>query len=161
MKKHIVLLLMAVLLFGCNCISQIPPQYAYMDSTCVGEMPNVLDKITSTDNCSFVTVVQVPSAGSPISEGTLEGLVRATDASGNITTVTFPVTVVDTISPKIYYNDTLIVSFDQASAMYKTFVAWIQQDIDRLNGFEEFRKLQVDGDSVQVWYNSIAIYSKL
>lgn len=156
--KKLLFVLGVILIVGCNCLSQIPPQYAYSNESCTAVMPNVLLKIRAQDNCDAdIDLIQVPSAGAPVN-GNIQGLVKATDKSGNSTTVTFDVILIDTISPKIFYNDSLIISFEQANSMYKTFVAWIKQDIDRLNGFPEFRELQVGADSARVWYNSIAIY---
>lgn len=158
MKKIIGLFFIATLI-GCNCLSQIPDQYAYMDKNCVGHMPNILKNITTIDNCDEVfLVIQVPSPGQIINDAMIQGIIRATDKAGNQSEMLFNVYLIDTIAPRIMYNDTLAFTFDQANGLYKTFVAWIQYDIDRLNGFPEFKELQVDGDSVKVWYNSIAIY---
>ena len=159
MKKLLLIPILALLFFGCcndDCIGQIPPIPAYVDGACEAVMPNILPLIVVSDNCELSSVVQVPLAGTTINPP-LTGEVIATDASGNITRVSFQVTKVDTIAPIITWVGPVadLPDFDTASEHYTKFIAFIKYDVDRIFYIPEFKPYPID--TTVVWYNSIAI----
>lgn len=164
MKKITFTLLIAIIVASCcdeECIAQIPPQPAYVDSLCTAAMPNVIPNLIITDNCELSSVVQIPLAGTIISPP-LVGEVIATDASGNVTRVSFQVVKMDTISPVITWDEhapiALKEGFDEASDHYTKFIAWIKYDTNRLFYLPEYRVYLPDSSATKVWYNSIALH---
>ena len=78
---------------------------------------------TATDNCAGATVVASPASGSTFAVGTTTVSVTATDASGNVSTGSFPVTVNDVTAPAVatrnvtvaLVNGTSTVTADQVN----------------------------------------------
>ncbi len=61
------------------------------------------DMPTVMDNCDAnPTVVSIPPSGNTFSLGTFPVEITATDASGNVSTCTFNVTVLDTLAPSVF-----------------------------------------------------------
>jgi hypothetical protein len=75
-------------------------QTATANASCQFVMANYVSLVTSSDNCSAVTVTQSPAAGTTVS-GSQTVTMTATDASGNASTCTFQVTVSDNTPPTI------------------------------------------------------------
>ena len=98
----------------------IAPTFAIVPSNMVlaadtGECSksNVTWTVTATDNCLPPGVVSVPPSGSAFNKGTTTVTNIATDASGNVSTATFTVTVNDTQAPIITRcatNETIIAN---------------------------------------------------
>ena len=158
MKKLLLLPVLAVLIFSCcndDCVAQIPPIPAYVDSACVAIMPNVIPKLIISDNCELSSIIQMPLAGTVIAPP-LVGTVSASDASGNITTVSFQVVKMDTIAPVITWDENAPIGlkegFDEAAEHYTKWLAWANYEQDRIFHIPEFRP---DGD--KVWYNTIVL----
>lgn len=119
--KHL-LILLAFALSGCTCVmsQSVPPQIIYVDANCQGVIPDYTGMFTYTDNCRIDTVFQYPEAGYILTseENSVNMQIIAVDEFLNASTVIFPVTVVDTISPQILYNSS-IVSFKLKSKTQK------------------------------------------
>lgn len=63
--KKLLFLLSIVLLSSCTCLlSQIPPQYIYINENCEAVLPDYLTKVTATDNCNLASLIQIPEGGS-------------------------------------------------------------------------------------------------
>src|SRR5207302_3173568 len=65
------------------------PTSASADAGCQAAVPNVLDGVTVSDNCSStngITLVQSPAAGTLVGLGTRSITVTSTDAAGNSAT---------------------------------------------------------------------------
>ena len=92
--------------FTVTVIDNIPPTI-----TCPADITRTADPNACTalvnytaavsDNCPGVTVVYVPPSGTVFSVGTTSVTATATDASGNVASCTFNVTVVDNQTPNI------------------------------------------------------------
>jgi gliding motility-associated-like protein len=54
---------------------------------------------TATDNCNLISFVSVPANGTVLPTGTTTVVYTATDASGNVSTSSFTVTVIDSEAP--------------------------------------------------------------
>jgi hypothetical protein len=70
-------------------------------STCAVLVPDLRSHVVATDNCSGVTVSQVPAPGSTVGIGTLPIVLRVRDASGNAVTCAAVLTVEDGTPPTI------------------------------------------------------------
>lgn len=75
-------------------------QTAAANASCQFVMTNYIPLVTTSDNCSAVTVTQSPASGTTVS-GTQTVTMTATDASGNTSTCTFQVVVTDNTNPVI------------------------------------------------------------
>src|SRR5436853_5364813 len=62
---------------------------------------NVTFSVTATDNCSVTNTVSVPASGTAFPVGVTTVTNVATDASGNTSSCTFTVTVLDQQAPVI------------------------------------------------------------
>jgi hypothetical protein len=74
------------------------------DANCQAVVPNVLPGVLATDNCTpaaELLLTQNPAAGTVVSSGTYSILLSVSDASGNSSTATVPLSVVDTTAPVI------------------------------------------------------------
>lgn len=121
--KKVIILLMASLLSSCACMmSQVPPQYLYVDENCGAALPNYLPKLRITDNCGIDTVEQSPSPGSwlTLDNPTITVLIRAWDKSRNHTDMMFTVTLIDKEPPTIEVADSTLISsvYDQINSIY-------------------------------------------
>jgi hypothetical protein len=78
-------------------------QTVNVNATCQYTLPDYTSSVTTSDNCSAVTVTQSPIAGSVhAGHGTVVPVnITATDTNGNATTCTFNVTLNDNINPVI------------------------------------------------------------
>ncbi len=157
--KKLITALFIVCLIGCNvedCISQIPPQPAYVDELCEAKMPDIISKVNVNDNCEIVSVTQNPSVGSTITPP-ITGTITATDGDGNITQETFEVYKLDTIHPKIEwvgeiaYND-----FPEYSDYFGKFVAGMIMDgkaqLANVGGFQGEVIPEKDGEPAWISY---------
>ena len=107
--KKILFLSSIVLLSSCTCIlSQIPSQYVYIGENCQAVLPNYLTKVTATDNCNLASLIQIPEGGSILTNIVNEIEIRATDNTGNHTSINFNVILIDTIPPIITVDDTTL-----------------------------------------------------
>jgi hypothetical protein len=91
-------------------LSQIPPQKIYATVSCNAALPDYKLKITASDNCEIATFVQTPAPGYLLTSANKVAtvVVKATDASGNFQQVSFTVTLLDTIKPKLTIDPTLL-----------------------------------------------------
>ena len=146
--RNIILALFVLVLMGCNCIAQIPTQYAYVDENCEAVLGDYLPMVIVSDNCGIASVVQVPEAGFTIS-GTIPVEIQATDIEGNITTVQFDVVVIDTIPPSIILNPDFAYSDEEVSDMYWTFYTWAQlKQTEFREKFPQFGFYEINGDTI-------------
>lgn len=110
MKKSLFVLIV-LLCTSCGCmLSQIPPQKVYATTSCVATLPDYRLKIVSSDNCEISTMVQTPAPGYLLTATNKVAtvVVKATDASGNFAQVSFTVTLLDTIKPKLTIDPSLL-----------------------------------------------------
>ncbi|MFM7298984.1 MAG: SUMF1/EgtB/PvdO family nonheme iron enzyme, partial [Planctomycetota bacterium] len=68
---------------------------------CQGVVPDFRPSVVASDNCTAVTLVQVPPPGTTVPVGTTSIVLRARDASQNAVTCSCVLTVVDSIPPLI------------------------------------------------------------
>ena len=120
--KKLLFLLSIVLLSSCSCLmSQIPPQYLYVDQSCGAAMPDYLTKIRVTDNCEIDTVWQSPTFGTWLTAPANNAMIRAIDKFGNHTDVLFTVFLLDTIPPVITADTTMLVNaYGHIDNLYNT-----------------------------------------
>lgn len=141
--KKILFLLSIVLLSSCTCVlSQIPPQYIYIGESCQATLPDYLPMVTATDNCSLASLTQIPEGGTVLTEQISGVEIRATDNTGNHTSINFNVILIDTIPPVITVDDTTLTGdntllnsgFDIIEALYNQADKIIA---DKLTFFDE------------------------
>jgi len=80
------------------------PASASADGRCQAAVPNILNRVTSSDACGVtnaITVIQSPAAGTVVGLGSHTITVTATDAAGNSATCTTIFTVTDTAAPGV------------------------------------------------------------
>ena len=133
MKKLLVLFVLGFLLYGCGCMAQIPPQYIYVDSACVGVIPDYSNLIVVTDNCEVAYITQTPAPGTTIAI-TTQIQMEAVDMIGNTSSVYFNALLLDTIAPLIQLNPAWTGYTDQeVGDMYKVYYGWVQGKGDEYN----------------------------
>jgi probable HAF family extracellular repeat protein len=74
------------------------------DANCQGVVPNLLPGVQASDNCTPATQLllsQNPATGTVVPSGTTTILLTVSDAAGNTSTATVPLSVVDTTAPVI------------------------------------------------------------
>lgn len=74
------------------------------DANCQGAVPNVLPSVLASDNCtaaSQLVMSQNPAAGTVLPKGNYSVAVVVTDGSGNSSTVSIPLAIVDKTAPQI------------------------------------------------------------
>ena len=72
-----------------------------VDASCNFTLPNYTSLATAADNCTEVTVSQVPAPGTVVGLGSTTIVLTVTNGASNTATCNFDVFVVDTISPTI------------------------------------------------------------
>ncbi|MEZ4685793.1 MAG: HYR domain-containing protein [Bacteroidia bacterium] len=87
-------------------VSCAPDTVVYADANCLATLGDYKSLLVATDNCGLASLIidQAPFPGFPIIAGANSNtavVLTATDASGNQTSCTFNVTVLDTIAPVI------------------------------------------------------------
>jgi hypothetical protein len=124
--KKILLFLFTAILYGCGCIAQIPPQYVYVDSNCVGILPDYKYLVVAVDNCEIASLTQIPAPGVEIDQSTIVEMV-AYDVAGNFSSVVFDVVMLDTLAPTIMLNpDWQGYTEQEIMDMYRTFYGHTQ-----------------------------------
>lgn len=90
-------------------LAQIPPQYIYINENCQAVLPDYLTRVTASDNCVLAHLIQIPEAGTILtSENVVTDVqIRATDNTGNHTSINFNVILIDTIPPVLTVDTTL------------------------------------------------------
>ena len=88
-----------------------------VDASCAAVVPDYRGEAGATDNCNDpagITFAQTPPPGTPLdTEGTVQTVtITATDASGNETSCTFDVTLIDTIPPAVVCPPDDVISVD-------------------------------------------------
>lgn len=84
--------------------TQVPdPATIAVGKGCSAAVPNLLASVLATDACggSAVTLAQIPAPGEPVSKGTHEVVISATDAAGNQAFQSVVLEVVDEAPPVI------------------------------------------------------------
>lgn len=142
MKKLIGFLILAVFV-GCTCIGQLQTQYLYADDACMAQLPDYLQIVSVSDNCSEVSLTQSPPANAYISVHT-EVTITATDQAGNINSSSFQVMLLDTIPPVLWFTDTIAYNVNQIKDVYFTFVGWVVQDIQRFEDNFDWEQFNLD-----------------
>lgn len=104
MKKWLLFLFASQLLCSCSCLlSQIPPKYIYAEAGCQAPIPNYIPMVTVTGGCTGFTVTQTPSAGTFLTATNKVAtvVIKATGLNQKSSQISFVVTMIDTITPKI------------------------------------------------------------
>lgn len=99
MKKRMLVLLSMLIIFISTVLSQTP-KYAYVDENCNAFLSDYTQDYDIDDNCEIAEVIQIPPPNEPV-QTNIEVEIRATDISGNVTSVFFWVAIIDTISPTV------------------------------------------------------------
>jgi len=151
MKKATILLM--ILFTGCKCLlSQIPPQYLYVDNDCQAVLPNYVEKVAVSDNCQLATVIQTPSPGFLLNSTVMSTNVniKATDIFGNSSQVNFTVSLVDTIAPVINYDALLGETWQEVNNLYDRadmIIANLMEYTDDTFPYADFGVIKDDADS--------------
>ncbi|HYX09365.1 MAG TPA: HYR domain-containing protein [Bacteroidales bacterium] len=88
-----------------NPVISFAPDDQILPENCEASLPDYTGNISVTDNCDVNPIItQDPQSGTIISGTTNPVTIKATDHSGNYTTITFNVALSDTISPVIVSN---------------------------------------------------------
>ncbi|MFO7790832.1 MAG: T9SS type A sorting domain-containing protein [Bacteroidales bacterium] len=103
-------------------ISNVPEnQSLYCDSSCLAVVPDYLSQIQFSDNCDNTPeLFQAPPAGAEISGQENNLQIRAVDYSGNESSVSFNISVTDSISPSIHCQDSISIRLANGETWYKT-----------------------------------------
>ena len=125
--KRLALFALAVILYGCGCLAQIPNQFVFVDSNCVATLPDYSDLVVATDNCELAGITQIPAPSVQIENTTMVEML-ASDVSGNTSSVFFNVILMDTIPPSMILNpDWQGYTNEEIKAMYGSFYTWVQK----------------------------------
>ena len=162
--KRLGLFVLAVLLYGCSCLAQIPPQYVYVDSDCKAVLPDYHGLVIATDNCELADIAQFPVPGTEILTTTMVEM-KAIDVAGNEASVFFNVMLLDTIPPNIMVNpDWTGYTTSEIGDMYRTFYCWVQKEGVEYNQLYAGTEYTVPGwdtvlvtDTFRVFNNTIPI----
>jgi len=102
--------LIALLMAGCTCMSQIPTQFYFVNDSCEYYLPDYTEAIEVRENCCIDTFYQTPEPGQKLIPGN-DIIVRvvAIDCSGNTSSMQFDVITVDTIPPSFWYDSTAFI----------------------------------------------------
>lgn len=162
--KKIILLSIIVLLSSCGCLlSQIPPQYIYCGEDCQGVLPDYRNKITATDNCGIVTLVQEPEAGYIIGVAGLPITVRikAIDNSKNYKQIKFTVTLLDTIPPVIDSTGLLVDNeIERIEYLYNKADIALANKMDEFDALFPYHLYGIDKDAIDsTYYKQIMVIS--
>lgn len=131
--KRIFLFAIAVVLYGCGCLAQIPTQYVYVDDDCSGVLPDYLNLVVVSDNCEIASIIQTPPPGQIITDA-ITVQIRAADAAGNASSAYFNVVLLDTIAPLIQLNPAWSgYTIQEIGDMYKVYYGWVQELGDLVN----------------------------
>jgi hypothetical protein len=104
MKKLFLLLFASYLLSGCACmLSQIPPQYVVSGPGCTASIPDYKPSVQVTGGCTGFTLYQTPAPGTLLTatNKTATIVLKAIGTNNKSSQVSFTVTMIDTITPKI------------------------------------------------------------
>lgn len=151
--RSFIFLVVMVLFSGCRCLlSQIPPQYIYVDSSCTAELPNYVERVTVSDNCALATVIQTPSPGFLLTSVNRITNVKitATDVFDNKSEVNFTVTLIDTMPPVIVYDSLLADMWQEVNNLYDRadrMIADLMDSNDKYFPYEDFGVIRDDADS--------------
>lgn len=139
--KRLFLFSVMAMLYGCMMIAQIPRQYVYVDENCEATLPDYSYLVVVQDNCGAYELFQTPTPGTIITES-ITVIFLARDIVGNEATESFEVTILDTIPPHIYFNDTIAMNLNpdwpgytdqEVMDMYRTFYGWAQYNAVEFN----------------------------
>ena len=141
MKKALILFSVMLLASSCTCLlSQIPPQYIIVDENCQALLPDYIPQVTVTDNCAIASVVQTPEPGYVLDAAnqSVEVKIRATDAFGNFSEMSFMVTAKDETPPVITPTGDLLTDnwlkinnmYDKADQMLAEQEAFFDANFD-------------------------------
>jgi hypothetical protein len=105
-----------------NVVDSTPPAISFsfsnlvltVNETCTTTLPDLTSTnyIVAVDNCSSVTVTQAPLSGSILTPGTNQIVLTAYDASGNATSSTNLIVVIDSAAPTLVGPADLQVNAD-------------------------------------------------
>lgn len=161
MKKAILFLIVIISITGC-CLSQIPHQYVYMDENCTAIIPDYQPLVIVDDNCEIAVIDQVPFPGAVI-VNTTAVQITAIDVSGNQSSVSFNVVLLDTIAPTIQLDTTWTGYTDrEVGDMFRTVFGWVQikgVEFNSVLPFDEWPMSEID--SMKVFTCSIPIPSEI
>lgn len=119
--KKLLYLLLAIALYGCvpTCLIAQPPQILYIQTGCSAPLPDYTLKVTASDNCSLSSLVQTPAPGYILTATNQSVTVKitATDSFKNTSSISFLVTLLDTIPPTISYAE-LMADIEPIMQMY-------------------------------------------
>jgi len=124
--RSLLVFLGLVVLCGCTCqvaISQIPPQYLFVDDNCQAVLPDYRTMVTITDNCGIKDTLQTPAPGYVLDavNQSVEVTIRATDLFGNFTEAKFMVTAKDDKAPVISPKPELLAdNWHKINSIYDT-----------------------------------------
>jgi len=104
MRKALLFLLAALLASSCTCsLSQIPPQVIYAGEGCTAVLIDYKPYVTVKGGCFGFTLTQTPAAGTVLSASkqSVTVVIKATGTNLKSSQISFNVTLLDTITPKI------------------------------------------------------------
>jgi len=123
MKKLLIFLVVAGMI-ACDCLSQIPIQYVYIDENCEAVLPDYRTKVKVRDNCVVTDTIQYPAPGTVIdfANGIINVQIDAIDGSDNVGSIDFDVMAIDTIKPVITFDSLLsCIEWEDQSMLLRTY----------------------------------------
>ena len=95
------MLIIILALTSCDCIQRIPKQYIFFSDSSGIIVPDFTYAVPVRDSCTIVQWEQVPDPGSRISApGPYLVTIFAKDQNGNISSVSFNLIAIDTLSTR-------------------------------------------------------------
>lgn len=137
MKKLILLLF--VVLMGCNCVPQIPTQYYLANDSCEFYLPDYSQAVKVRDNCCVDSMgfYQTPHSGTRLYPGNdITVTLSARDCAGNSISMSFDVIVIDSVPPTFYYDSTQFLPMGQYQNEERIFKLYITLDTTNVDEYD-------------------------
>jgi len=93
-------------------LSNVPDKLEfYADTNCLFTLPDFTNDVVISDNCDENPILhQIPPAGSEISGNINTIIITGSDLSGNETSASFNIHVIDSIPPRLSCSDTISIN---------------------------------------------------
>jgi hypothetical protein len=112
------LIISAFFLSGCTCLISQPPQFIIAGPNCTAPLPDYRTSVTVTGGCTGFILTQTPAAGTMLTQinKVANVTIKATGTNNKSSQITFTVTMIDTITPKI--TPMGILAVEQVNKIY-------------------------------------------
>ena len=134
--RRLAILTCCLLQVACCSIGQIPTQFYFATDSCDFYLPDYSQVIQVNDNCCVEGFIQTPHSGTQLISGNdIRVTITALDCSGNQTSMSFDVIVIDTIPPTFFYDSTQFLPVGQYQNDERIFKLYITQDTTQIDDF--------------------------